>query len=1078
MRIKKLVFQNINSLYGKWEINFDADEFRQNGLFAITGKTGSGKSTILDAMTIALFGSTPRLNREPIYAVSRGCVECMSELTFVDMHNREWTATYAYETIKKGPKKGSMKENAIHRLSCDGKTAADKTTEVRRMVEEITGLDATRFCRAVLLAQGSFDAFLNAGSENGQILERITGTEIYSRIAAKLKERTDREKSKLAEIELIFKEIKLMPDDMAEEKRNEAAELEKQIAEFTARQKVLNSLMTSFQELERHRSALEKCQESETLLENDEKTFAPKRQRLEEGMKALEADKFYRPYNELQQSQNVANAALQKNTLLLKEQEELCVKAGKELENARLNAEEFREEFEKLNQLLTAVRALDQAVELLKNNADAAREKRTVSIRQALEIRKELRKSEAQLEALQKEHSQGIAYLNTHAADGELQGVQTLCAEWLEALKKIAIEVESTSRRELSCKKNLQELNKKHAERQKLFEAEEKKFADLSARHEKAGAELKALLNGSTKEHWSALIEKQQQICQQSLLLRSFDEHRKKLKAGSPCPLCGSTEHPFALECNAEPEKEALELEKLKKLLDQISTAEEQLQKLANSLEICRNAKLQHNEMLKEAASQIAAAENEVKLNGEKLQTLRDELKATEAKIDEALAPYGISREKDKNTLPAEVASRIKAYNQHKIARDEFENKKQTLQNALLRLQTSFTNQLGNCRLLKKEEQSEKAKLASEIWKRQELFGTRDTGSAAKQAEDKRKKLADVFEQAQKSSTVAHTNCDRTRTEIKNLENAVAERAAAIISAKDLFIHACETCGLTEEMFHACVLEKEEMAALTAEDTELKARKKQLAETRKSCEEAITHLKQLLENQPEKEKVSQELAEINGKFQEKNQTLGALREQLKQDADAKVRMAEQHEKLLKQQEVARLWGRMYELIGSKDKFQRYAQGITLEHLLVLANLELAKLSDRYRLLRSKTEELGIDVADKDQGDEIRRCQTLSGGERFLVSLALALGLSQMAGEKIRVDSLFLDEGFGTLDSETLETALAALSSLRNRGKLVGVISHVAELSEKIPCSIQVTKRGGGRSTIQGPGVRQLTKKEA
>ena len=184
-------------------------------------------------------------------------------------------------------------------------------------------------------------------------------------------------------------------------------------------------------------------------------------------------------------------------------------------------------------------------------------------------------------------------------------------------------------------------------------------------------------------------------------------------------------------------------------------------------------------------------------------------------------------------------------------------------------------------------------------------------------------------------------------------------------------------------------------------------------------------------------------------------------------------MAAEHQKLQEQKKIAGLWNRMHDLIGSKDRFQRVAQGITLEHLLVLANLELAKLSDRYRLLRSTKEELGIDVADKDQGDEIRSCKTLSGGERFLVSLALALGLSQMAGEKIRVDSLFLDEGFGTLDSETLDTALEALSSLRNRGKLVGVISHVAEFSEKIPCRIQVTKQGGGRSIIQGPGVKQL-----
>ena len=215
------------------------------------------------------------------------------------------------------------------------------------------------------------------------------------------------------------------------------------------------------------------------------------------------------------------------------------------------------------------------------------------------------------------------------------------------------------------------------------------------------------------------------------------------------------------------------------------------------------------------------------------------------------------------------------------------------------------------------------------------------------------------------------------------------------------------------------------------------------------------------------------MEKISGVLQEKNQLLGACREKIKQDEDARKRMAEQHSKLIEQKKVMELWNRLYDLIGVKDKFQRFAQGITLEHLLVLANLELKKLSGRYQLLRSQEEELGIDVADKDQGDEIRSCKTLSGGERFLVSLALALGLSQMAGEKIRVDSLFLDEGFGTLDAETLEIALDALNNLRSRGKLVGIISHVAAFPEKIPCIIEVNKTGGGRSTLHGPGVKLL-----
>ena len=141
MKIKKLVFQNINSLYGKWTIDFDCKEFRQSGIFAILGKTGSGKSTILDAMCLALYGVTPRLKSSTIEAVSRGCNECMSELTFIDTDGKEWTATYAYVTMKRGDKKGLINDTAIHKLSCNGKTEASKTKAVNKMVEEIKRLE-------------------------------------------------------------------------------------------------------------------------------------------------------------------------------------------------------------------------------------------------------------------------------------------------------------------------------------------------------------------------------------------------------------------------------------------------------------------------------------------------------------------------------------------------------------------------------------------------------------------------------------------------------------------------------------------------------------------------------------------------------------------------------------------------------------------------------------------------------------------------------------------------------------------------------------------------------------------------
>ena len=143
-----------------------------------------------------------------------------------------------------------------------------------------------------------------------------------------------------------------------------------------------------------------------------------------------------------------------------------------------------------------------------------------------------------------------------------------------------------------------------------------------------------------------------------------------------------------------------------------------------------------------------------------------------------------------------------------------------------------------------------------------------------------------------------------------------------------------------------------------------------------------------------------------------------------------------------------------------DKFRRFAQGLTLDHLVYLANRQLSRLHGRYQLRRKAEGELELEIVDSWQADVSRDTRTLSGGESFLVSLALALALSDLVSHKTSIDSLFLDEGFGTLDAETLEIALDALDSLNASGKMIGVISHVEGMKERIAVQIRVARAGG------------------
>jgi len=188
---------------------------------------------------------------------------------------------------------------------------------------------------------------------------------------------------------------------------------------------------------------------------------------------------------------------------------------------------------------------------------------------------------------------------------------------------------------------------------------------------------------------------------------------------------------------------------------------------------------------------------------------------------------------------------------------------------------------------------------------------------------------------------------------------------------------------------------------------------------------------------------------------------------LDQDDEARRRYGAEAQALEERRRAAEVWKTLHELIGSADgkKFKVFAQSLTLDALLLHANAHLQELARRYRLMRVPGFDLDLQVVDQDMGDEMRGLASLSGGESFLVSLALALGLASLSSETTQVETLFIDEGFGTLDPETLEVALATLDALQATGRQVGIISHVSGLAERIGAQVRVVKQGGGRSRL-------------
>jgi exonuclease SbcC len=198
---------------------------------------------------------------------------------------------------------------------------------------------------------------------------------------------------------------------------------------------------------------------------------------------------------------------------------------------------------------------------------------------------------------------------------------------------------------------------------------------------------------------------------------------------------------------------------------------------------------------------------------------------------------------------------------------------------------------------------------------------------------------------------------------------------------------------------------------------------------------------------------------------------GEIKQKFELDRQIKERNQAVASEISRQEQVLKKWTDLMSLLGgSKHAFNTYVQRLTLHNLIQLANVHLFKLNKRYSLRLDSTyksgEELFFKLIDHYQTDEARYVDTSSGGEKFLISLALALGLSDLASNNVSIDSLFIDEGFGTLDSQTLETVISSLETLQAQGKMIGIISHVENLKERIPAQIKVLKKSNGVSEVE------------
>jgi exonuclease SbcC len=446
--------------------------------------------------------------------------------------------------------------------------------------------------------------------------------------------------------------------------------------------------------------------------------------------------------------------------------------------------------------------------------------------------------------------------------------------------------------------------------------------------------------------------------------------------------------------------------------------------------------------------------------------------------VARTLAPFGcpeVVPEKGAELLNA-LTSRRDAYVRHLQARECLETRRadaaaeKEKQRALL---------AESERVLNDREQQLRERTAQRdrlVEQRLELYGERDPNR-------EEKRLADLLRQANERREQALQEQNRLQDELGGLKRQIERmtlsrdrRGEELSRRETAFALRLQESGFQHEpaYLQAC-LGQERFDELTRWSEDLAREETEILVRQRDRREALQgELDRNLTPTP-LEQIREEHAAVTSRLAELQQELGGLDQQLRQQTEQLQRHQSRLQEIRQQSRESERWERLRVLIGSSDgkKFRNFAQGLTFELMVAHANRQLRKMSDRYILVRDTSEPLELNVIDNYQAGEIRSTKNLSGGESFIVSLALSLGLSGMASRNVRVDSLFLDEGFGTLDEDALETALETLSGLQQEGKLIGIISHVPALKERIGARIQVEAGSGGRSTLSGPGCRRV-----
>lgn len=1048
MKILKVKSLNVNSLKGEFEIDF-LELLSGESLFAITGPTGAGKSTILDVITCALYGRTPRLSN-PNDLMSRHTGECFCEVEF-EIKGKHYRSSWSQKRARKKPD-GNFQSAKMEIVDLDKDEILESyLSRVPTVVEEISGLDFDRFVQSMMLAQGSFDAFLKAKeNERSALLEKITGTYIYKQISQEIYETYAEKKKEIENDEIALGSIELLESEVLEQKTKTLSEAKKQKQELDKKELELKKISLWLENLQKLEA------DSIRYTTEFEQVSKEKEEKKDDFIKLDLANKAYRVepiHKEKTILAQTIQLEAQRVTSLQKELQELKLKYELKTKELAITKEQHDKEkisHEQNSVKLKEVRALEAQIES-KKTLCAEKESKIAAYIEDLANLFEIGSDEIEDDLAKIDGMHQNLKSSIKTTKDELENILSHYRDIEEKTKDIYTK-ESRAREKL---KEIEYLTKALDEYEKL----QKDLAQEQSNLKEYNSQIKVKTRQNDEktkliDQINKTLSSLKQVREKELLIKNYEADRAKLKEGQECFLCGSKEHPY-LDHSID-----IDIDKTTaKITEQESYLNEE------------------NKHLSTEQINIAKLSSKAESSTLELEKIQNQLYQTE----EFFKASGFRIEADSKATLQEQSEK---YEQELKEYVSLREQKEKLQDQKETLQTSLNKQE------QKEQQIKTAiKSLHELKEEQAKLNHETEGLQAKSKSILDVKDLDEFEQA------IHASIDSIATKHNTLQNELSRLTSKDesicnqieeLSKKQLqdkehlqaleesFREALEEYGFgSNEEFEKAKLEKEQFETLTKLCKNIEEKYSQIqtlkTDTAKKLKEHKEQEKELALDGRSLEDINKELQELQSTIDKLQESIGSLSKELEINATNMKKSEDKIKELEKKKVASKVWVKLNEMIGSAtgDKFAKFAQGITLDQLIYLANKHLEILSPRYELQRATDSNklLDIEIIDGFQGDVVRGVNTLSGGESFIVSLSLALGLSSLASQKISIDSLFLDEGFGTLDSDSLELALNALNQLQSSGKMVGVISHVEALKERIPLQIKVEPKGDGTSVL-------------